>query len=148
MNIREIGEAEVCRLLPCIMQLSEHHNAVSVNHKGHYPSRPYEDTLNAFRMGLKDGQSHIAVIEEAGAVAGFCKVDMVDKKGKLDYLVVLKEHRQRGLGRRLMDWAMEAFRQNGVTLIEVKVVDGNEAIRLYEKYGFKMNAHILWHCKE
>ena len=42
-----------------------------------------------------------------------------------------------------MDWAMSYFDRNGVHHIEVKVVDGNEAIYLYEKYGFKMNAHIL-----
>lgn len=42
-----------------------------------------------------------------------------------------------------MDWTMEEFEVNGIKQIEVKVVDGNEAIHLYEKYGFKMNAHIL-----
>jgi hypothetical protein len=30
-----------------------------------------------------------------------------------------------------------------VEQIEVKVADGNNAIRFYEKYGFRMNAHIL-----
>lgn len=33
----------------------------------------------------------------------------------------------------------------GVKSIEVKVVAGNDAIRLYEKYGFQINAHILKH---
>ena len=44
----------------------------------------------------------------------------------------------------LMDWAMKFFSEKGITQIEVKVVAGNEAIHLYEKYGFKINAHILW----
>ena len=30
-----------------------------------------------------------------------------------------------------------------ITHNEVKVVDGNKAIHLYEKYGFKMKSHIL-----
>ena len=42
-----------------------------------------------------------------------------------------------------MDWAMQPFRSKGVKSIEVKVVAGNDAIRLYEKYGFQINAHIL-----
>ena len=56
---------------------------------------------------------------------------------------MLKEYRGKGYGKALMDWAMSSFDRNGVHQIEVKVVDGNEAIHLYEKYGFKMNAHIL-----
>ena len=27
--------------------------------------------------------------------------------------------------------------------VEVKVVDGNDALSFYERYGFRMNAHIL-----
>ncbi len=42
-----------------------------------------------------------------------------------------------------MDWAMAVFSESGVRKIEVKVVDGNNAIHLYEKYGFRMNAHLL-----
>lgn len=42
-----------------------------------------------------------------------------------------------------MDWAMAVFSGSGVWKIEVKVVDGNDAVHLYEKYGFRMNAHIL-----
>lgn len=42
-----------------------------------------------------------------------------------------------------MDWAMENFEKCGAEKIQVKVVDGNEAIHLYEKYGFRINAHIL-----
>lgn len=38
---------------------------------------------------------------------------------------------------------MAEFDRNGAHHIEVKVVGGNEAIQLYEKYGFQMNAHIL-----
>ena len=48
----------------------------------------------------------------------------------------------------LMDWAMAAFRENGVAEIEVKVVDRNPAIHLYEAYGFRMNAHILMKKEE
>ena len=42
-----------------------------------------------------------------------------------------------------MDWAMQTFRQQGVKRMEAKVVAGNDAIRLYEKYGFQINANIL-----
>ena len=141
--MREINEEEVYRLEPYLRALAGYHNEVSVNFKGNYPSRPYEKTLELFGEVLKAGKSRIAVLETGDEVVGFTKVDLDGKKGKLDYLVVLEEYRGRGYGKMLMDWAMAAFREKGSTQIEVKVVDGNPAIRLYEKYGFRMNAHIL-----
>ncbi len=148
MKVKEIDEKEITRLLDCITQLSEYHNKVSVNFKGSYPSRPYNDTLNIFSESIKNGQSRIGIIENEDKVIGFCKIDIIEKKGKLDYLVVLPEYHQQGLGRLLMDWAMDTFRKNNITHIEVKVIDGNKAIHLYEKYGFKMNSHILWYCED
>lgn len=140
---REITEKEVGALRACIQALSEHHNRVSVNFKGSYPSRPYEQTLDLFREALHKHDSHIAVVEENEQIVGFCKVDFHGEKGKLDYLVVLEEARKKGYGRCLMDWAMQMFEENHVRQIEVKVVDGNDTIHLYEAYGFQMNAHIL-----
>lgn len=146
--VREITAKEVWKLKECLRVLAKHHNEVSVNFKGSYPSRPYEKTLQIFEQALTENRSCIAVVEENDGIAGFCKVDIVETKGKLDYLVVRKEFRRKGYGRILMDWAMETFRRFKVNHIEVKVVDGNEAIRLYEKYGFRMNAHILVNNQE
>lgn len=147
MKLREIQVSEINKLLDCIVHLSEYHNTISVNFKGSYPSRPHNETLNIFSESLEKGQSRIAVIESGEKVIGFCKVDIYEKNGKLDYLVVLQEYRQQGFGKQLMEWAMDTFRKSNITRIEVKVVDGNNAIRLYEKYGFKMNSHILWRCE-
>ena len=55
----------------------------------------------------------------------------------------VRSGRGKGYGDMLMNWALDLFRQCGVEQIEVKVADGNNAIRFYEKYGFRMNAHIL-----
>ena len=135
---------EAPRLRACVQALSEHHNRVSVNFKGSYPSRPYDKTLSLFAQALEENVSRIAVIEEDSGIVGFCKVDLHgDGTGKLDYLVVLPQCRGRKYGKALMDWAMAVFSGSGVRKIEVKVVDGNDAVHLYEKYGFRMNAHIL-----
>mgnify|MGYP002517060738 FL=1 len=142
--MREIAADEAQRLRACVQALSKHHNEVSVHFKGSYPSRPYDKTLSLFAQALEEKASRIAVIEEGGGIAGFCKVDLHgDGTGKLDYLVVLPQCRSKGYGKALMDWAMAVFLESGVRKIEVKVVDGNDAIHLYEKYGFRMNAHLL-----
>ena len=142
--MREIAADEAQRLRACVQALSEHHNEVSVHFKGSYPSRPYDKTLSLFAQALEEDASRIAVVEEGSEIAGFCKVDLHgDGTGKLDYLVVLPQCRGKGYGKALMNWAMAVFSESGVRKIEVKVVDGNDAIHLYEKYGFRMNAHIL-----
>ena len=143
MQIRTIEANEVCKLTDCLAALAEHHNMVSLHFKGAYPSRPYEQTLELFSMALTEGRSLIAAMEEENGIIGFCKVDITAASGKIDYLIVLPEHRGKGCGTALMEWAMQTFRQKDVKNIEVKVVAGNGAIQLYEKYGFQINAHIL-----
>lgn len=143
MDIREIDKAEVNKLLECISALSEYHNKVSVNFKGYYPKKPYKDTLASFSENLESGISKIAVIESTDKVIGFCKIDTLQNAGNLDYLMVLQEYRGNDYGKMLMDWAMEQFRGSNISDIEVRVVDGNETIHFYEKYGFKMKSHIL-----
>lgn len=148
MKIHEIVAAEVPRLYDCVKALSEYHNEVSLYHKGSYPTRLYAQTLEKFAADLSAGTSRIAVAEEGGTVVGFSKVDLVPDCGKLDYLIVLSASRGKGYGGLLMDWAMESFRKAGIQKIEVKVVAGNEAVHLYEKYGFRLNAQILRYTEE
>lgn len=143
MDICEIDKTEVDKLSECISALSEYHNKVSVNFKGYYPKRAYSDTLESFSENLESGMSRIAVIESTEKVIGFCKIDILQSTGKLDYLMVLQEHRGNGYGKMLMNWAMGQFRESNISDIEVRVVDGNETIHFYEKYGFKMKSYVL-----
>ena len=141
--MREITHDEVSKLCDCIRELADYHNKTSVNFKEYYPLNPYEKTLESFENALREKESYIAVTEIEDRIIGFCKVDINGEQGKLDYLVVKEEFRGKGFGKELMDWAMQMFDQKNVRHIEVKVVDGNPTIHLYEKYGFKMKSHIL-----
>lgn len=141
--MRELLYNEVYELEVCLRELAEHHNTVSVNFKGTYPKRPFDETLRSFETDIRSGKSRIGVIESEDRIVAFCKVDISEMQGKIDYLIALKEYRGKGYGDILMNWAMELFKQCNVDQIEVKVADGNNAIKFYEKYGFKMNAHIL-----
>ena len=141
--MREIGAAETGKLRECLIALAEHHNKVSVHFKGCYPKAPVEQTIKKFAADIDSGKSAIAVIEDGENVIGFCKTDIDGEYGVIEYLVVLEEQRGKGYGAELMDWAMSRFDASGAVTIDVKVADGNNAVTLYEKYGFRMNAHIL-----
>lgn len=142
--MREITADEVENVKDCVIALGAYHNQVSTYFKGAYPRKPYTKTLEIFRQQMEDGISRIAVIELNGEALGFCKIDRKNGQGKVDYLMVLEAYRGRGFGRKLMDWAMEVFEEEAISLIEVKVVEGNPAIHLYEKYGFRVNAQLMW----
>ena len=141
--MRELPYSEIYKLEACLRELAEHHNRVSVNFAGTYPKRPFGETLQSFETDVKSGKSRVAVVDSENRIVGFCKTDIERTQGKIDYLIVLQEHRGKGYGDMLMNWALDLFRQCGVEQIEVKVADGNSAIRFYEKYGFRMNSHIL-----
>lgn len=145
--MREIGAEETGKLRDCLIALAEHHNRVSVNFRGCYPKTPVDVTLKKFADDLKSGKSAVAVIEDGDSVIGFCKTDIDGEYGVLEYLVVLEKYRGKGYGAELMDWAMAWFDASGAVTIDVKVADGNSAVTLYEKYGFRMNAHILRQTK-
>ncbi len=141
--MREITAEEVQKLRGCLQALAAYHNQVSTFFSGSYPGCPHDVTLSAFAKALEENTARIAVVEREGSVVGFCKIDLLGGKGKLDYLVVQEAYRGSGYGKALMDWAMETFARHAVEQIEVKVVAGNEAIHLYEAYGFHLNAHLL-----
>ena len=141
--MRELTGGEIGILEECLKELAGHHNRVSVNFKGAFPKRPYEETLASFRKDVESGKSRIAVAEDGEKILGFCKIDAAGPEGAVDYLIVLKEARGRGCGKLLMDWALDALRHSGVSRVEVKVVDGNDAAAFYEKYGFRTCSHIL-----
>lgn len=141
--MREIGPDEVSKLYRCLEELADHHNMVSVNFKGHYPKRPFEETIRRFSADLAEGTSRIAVIEEEEKVVGFCKINVDSAAGVLEYLIVSAAYRGKNYGADLMKWALNRFEGMGIHEIDVKVADGNDAVFFYEKYGFRMNAHIL-----
>lgn len=141
--MREIGPEEVPKLRGCLEELARHHNRVSINFKGCYPKQPFEETLARFSSDVSAGRSSIAVIEAEDSIIGFCKINYGGAVGDLEYLIVSEDHRGKGHGAQLMEWALNRFEELGVHDIDVKVADGNDAASLYERYGFKMNAHLL-----
>lgn len=141
--MKELTCGEVYRLEECLAELAEHHNEVSAAFRGCYPKKPVRETLGLFGNDIRSGRSRIGVIDSEGRILGFCKISIDDKEGTIDYLIVLKEFRGKGYGDILLGWALDALGQSGVSRIEVRVVDGNDAIGFYEKYGFRICSHIL-----
>lgn len=68
----------------------------------------WEETLHTLRPGE-------AYIETAAVRSGF---------------------RGQGAGRKLLEWCEETARERGATVLSLGVINGNQARRLYERFGF------------
>ena len=88
MKIEEIKKDRINELHDLLAELAAHHNAVSADFKGDFPRHPIGDVLKNFAESLDEGTSHIAAALEGDRIAGFCKADMSEDKGKIDYLIV------------------------------------------------------------
>ena len=63
-------------------------------------------------------------------------------------LMVAKGHRRRGIGRALLEQAVDWARGTGVTKLELHVFPHNEpAIRLYETFGFRREGYRERHYR-
>jgi len=72
------------------------------------------------------------------------------KRGWIDTIGVLKPHRRNGIGTSLILRGMEYLKSRGMTEVELGVDDSNptEAIKLYEKVGFKAVRKDLTYLKK
>src|SRR5215207_2407480 len=84
---------------------------------------------------LELGSSPLAALD--GAPAGFALLGVRGADGWIGGMGVVPEARRRGLGRALMEAAVEAARGRGVRVLRLEVLEQNEpAARLYRQLGF------------
>lgn len=102
---------------------------------------PIEQTYDFVRGNLTGNWPHYVAIDE-GDVIGWCDITSLGRPifmhaGSLG-ISVLPEYRGQGIGLKLMEAALKAAKEKGLTRIELSVFTDNlPAIKLYEKMGFK-----------
>lgn len=92
-----------------------------------------------FRSLLMRRQVAVSVAEVPGTgVVGYSVMWWVLDQGELANLAVRKDYRNRGIGARLLDAAVEALAAEGVVSLFLEVRESNEAAhRLYRSRGFR-----------
>jgi GNAT superfamily N-acetyltransferase len=103
---------------------------------------------------LADSGMAVAVIEADGAIVAFCKITFAstlprhsDAKApfELKQLYTEPDRVGRGLGARLMDWALDQARAVGADELQLSVyADNPEAQRFYARYGLTKVADITF----
>ena len=107
------------------------------------PLRLDEDAMRTMVevSDLDLGASPLADVD--GAPAGFALLGVRDEEGWIGGMRVVPEARRRGLGRALMEAAIETARRRGVRRLRLEVLEQNEpAVRLYEQLGFERSREL------
>ena len=74
---------------------------------------------------------------EAGDAVGFSLQRIVAGDGELLLLAVDPKYRRRGVGRSLLNRFMDQARNEGTSRVHLEVRDGNPAVVMYRRAGFK-----------
>lgn len=78
------------------------------------------------------------VAEVDGKVVGCCGIRNIAGEGEITNVVVAADYREKGIGRKMMEYMLERAKENGMGDCTLEVRVGNRpAIRLYESLGFK-----------
>lgn len=71
-------------------------------------------------------------------IIGIISYSIIYERGEINYIITLPEYRQKGIGNKLLNYAIEDMTNNGCSTISLEVETTNiEAINLYSKYNFK-----------
>lgn len=82
----------------------------------------------------------LLVFEEDERVVGVVMAGYEGHRGWIQYLGVLPERQRAGIGRALVDAAIELLRQRGAPKVNLQVRRSNlDVIAFYESLGFKMD---------
>jgi ribosomal protein S18 acetylase RimI-like enzyme len=141
--VREANTSDIAHILPIwleFMEFLEEHNPdywKMVDGEGAFTQH--------LKNSLENPLSLVAVLEINQNLVGFCLAYIeglpawfgADKIGLIRYLAISKDHRQVGLGQKLVSFMLDWFRANGIKRVEVFVLQGIPASGFWGKLGFK-----------
>lgn len=89
------------------------------------------------------------VLEKGDSIVGSIAVSKIsDKVCKMRHFYIAKDYRGQGWGRKLYDKALEFIQSAGYEEIWLSTAaEFKDAIRFYERAGFKKSLKPLWHYK-
>ena len=96
-------------------------------------------TMESAVQKAAQGDYILLVAEKDGAICGFVVAWTVLDEGEIATLAVCESARGQGIGRRLLEAALDACQRQGAVEIFLEVRPGNAAARrLYESCGFQI----------
>ena len=138
-----LDEIEIIR--ESLDKLHEYHNGKSKYFSGDYPRMTFEERIEEYKKNSQYGEYRIELLVESETddILGFCIAYSKRASGKIEVLFVDEKYRRNGFGLKLLNSAVEWFKEKKIDKIELTVVYGNEAVSFYEKLGFYPRSIIM-----
>ncbi|HWR70296.1 MAG TPA: GNAT family N-acetyltransferase [Dehalococcoidia bacterium] len=145
-RIRLAEERDVARIVELYRELTISDSAVE-----HSRNPTLADYQLIFAEIRADPRQKLSVAELQGEVVGTIVLLVIPNLSHngtpwafLENLIVTEKHRRRGLGRMLLEHAVELARKSGCHMVELcSDVRRKEAHRLYDSMGFEAQAHCF-----
>ncbi|MDD4608440.1 MAG: GNAT family N-acetyltransferase [Bacilli bacterium] len=108
--------------------------------------RTYDDSIDPnFKVKgfycnvLNMNNKIIYLCELNDVICGYIYLIVEDYTSKIDALYVEESFRGKGIGTKLIEWALNYINDNNIQSITINVMTENQnAKKLYQKYGFKI----------
>jgi len=150
-QVRTAGEHDVGRLVEITAAFRDASaderggRAVHPSDGGGRAPQPTEDAVAGY-VGDPRRTALIGLLDDWTAGAALCRVDDADgdRRGVLDLCYVEPGAREVGLGRLLLDCALQWFREQGCTAVDGTAFPGDrQAKQFFESAGFKARLLVM-----
>ena len=115
------------------------------NHEG---TNPVDDSVDGFTKYLRRNPATSFVAVDDGRIIGTILAGHDGRRGIFHHVSVLPEYQKQGVGKLLVDNAMEALRKEGITKVLLVVFDHNEnGNQFWEHMGFTVREDLIYRNK-
>lgn len=143
LRIRALPRDEVAGVEPLMRRLADYHNKVAKSFSGVYPAAPIERQIDTAIKEVEDGHAVVEALYDGERMIGFGKASEEGGLGSIDLLYIDDAYRGKGCGGVMVDRLLAFLKEKDVRLVDISVVNGNPAKRLYSKHGFKARSETM-----
>lgn len=116
--------------------VKEHYDPILGAEQNDYMIEKFQ-SVAGIKHQLESGYKYY-IVKQSGAGLGFLAFYPRDNAMYLSKFYLYKQERGKGYSKQMLNFVIEAAREQGLTAIELNVNKYNDAILVYEKLGFKM----------
>lgn len=120
-------------------------NEVWADHEG---TNPVDDSPEGFARYIKRNPTTSFVAEDDGKIIGTILAGHDGRRGIFHHVSVLSEYRKQGIGKMLVESAMDALEKEGINKVLLVVFDHNKnGNEFWEHMGFTVRNDLIYRNK-
>lgn len=109
----------------------------------------YDDSYEGIKKYIERNPDTSFVAEDGGRIIGVILCGHDGRRGFIYHTAVLPQYRNRGIGKKLVQLALDALKQKGISKVALLVFSKNEiANAFWEKMGFCSRDDIVYRDKK